>query len=254
MPIDAPRGPRHRAERPRRAPGTTARHLAPPVHGRALRLGLGAAAVVAIAAVPVATAPHASAATDATWDRLAACVSKGQWTLNAGDGRSGGLGLNATLWRQHGGTSYSRAPYLASREQQLAVGEDLLGSDGWSPWDPCADRLALTETDKGGAPMPIGGDGAAAAAARSAGPAAGTGPAADTGSGTGAGSDDGSGATSAAGSRTGRVHVVAYGDSLARIAQRYDLGWQQVYDANRGVVGVDPDRIVVGQRLVIPAG
>lgn len=241
MPTDVPPGPRHRAERPRRAPGTSARHLAPPVHGRALRIGMGAAAVVAIAAVPVATAPHASAATDATWDRLAACVSKGQWTLNAGDGRSGGLGLNATLWRQHGGTSYSRAPYLASREQQLAVGEDLLGADGWTPWDPCADRLALTETDKVGAPMPIGGDGAAAAAARTAAAA-------------GAGSGDGSEAASGAGPTVGRVHVVAYGDTLGRIAQRYGLGWQQVYDANRGVVGVDPDRIVIGQRLVIPAG
>lgn len=195
---------------------------------------MGAAAVVAIAAVPVATAPHASAATDATWDRLAACVSKGQWTLNAGDGPSGGLGMNAVVWRQHGGTGYSRAPYLASREQQLAVGEDVLVSDGWTPWNPCADRLALTETDKVGTPMPIGGDGAArSASSRAAGPDAGT--------------------TSGAGSRADRVHVVAYGDTLARIAQAYGLRWQQVYDANRAVVGVDPDRIVAGQRLAIPA-
>lgn len=237
MPTDAPRGPRHRAERPRRAPGTRARHVATPVPGRALRVGMGAAAVAVIAAAPVVTAPHASAATDATWDRLAACVSKGQWTLNAGDGPSGGLRLSTTLWGQHGGDGYARAPYLASREQQIAVGEDVLGSDGWSPWNPCANRLALTETDKVGSPMPVGGDGSPARAAAQ-------------GSGPGAGPEVGPGV----GPGAGRVHVVRYGDTLARIAQAYGLGWRQVYDANRGVVGVDPDRIVAGQRLVIPAG
>ena len=225
MPTDAPRGPRHRAERPRREPGTRGRHVAVPAPGRVRRAGLGAAAVAAIAAAPVAVAPHASAATDATWDRLAACASKGQWTLNSGDGRSGGLQLNTTLWDRYGGDGFARVPYLASREQQIAVGEGVLGAEGWSPWNPCANRLALTESDKVGSPMPVGGDGSGARqGAAPAGPA------------------------------SGRVHVVRYGDTLSSIGAAYHLTWEQVYDANRGVVGVDPDRIVVGQRLVLPVG
>ena len=224
MSTDAPAGPRHRAERPRREPGTHGRHVAEPVPGRARRAGLGAAAVAAIAVTPLAAAPHAAAATDATWDRLAACATKGQWTLNGGDGRSGGLALNATLWDAHGGDRYARAAYLASREQQIAVGEDVLGAEGWSPWNPCANRLALTESDRAGSPMPVGGDGSHGRGAPAVGPAA------------------------------SHVYVVQPGDTLARIGAAHRLGWWQVYDANRGVVGADPDRIDIGQRLVIPAG
>ena len=224
MPTDAPRGPRHRAQRPRRESGGRGRHVAEPSPGRVRRAGLGAAAVAAIAVAPVVVAPHASAATDATWDRLAACASKGQWTLNSGDGRSGGLQLNTTLWGRYGGEDFARAPYLASREQQIAVGEGVLDAEGWSPWNPCANRLALTESDKVGSPMPVGGDGA------------------------------GSRQGPLSGAPVARVHVVQPGDTLSRIGAAYHLTWSQVYDANRAVVGGNPDRIDVGQRLVIPAG
>ncbi|MYR59152.1 LysM peptidoglycan-binding domain-containing protein, partial [Streptomyces sp. SID625] len=55
--------------------------------------------------------------------------------------------------------------------------------------------------------------------------------------------------TSSAGSYTVRT-----GDSLTSIADSFDLhgGWHALYDANKGAVGADPDRIVAGQSLDVP--
>ena len=53
-------------------------------------------------------------------------------------------------------------------------------------------------------------------------------------------------------------HTVRRGDTLASIARRYaadaggSLTWQQVYAANRDVIGPNPDRIRPGQVLRIP--
>lgn len=52
-----------------------------------------------------------------------------------------------------------------------------------------------------------------------------------------------------------RYHVVASGDSLPKIAQKFygDMRkWPVIYEANRDVVGNDPNMIKLGQRLLIP--
>jgi LysM repeat protein len=51
---------------------------------------------------------------------------------------------------------------------------------------------------------------------------------------------------------TVRHYIVKSGDSLSAIASRYGMGWQQIYNANRSVIGNDPNRIYPGQNLVIP--
>jgi LysM repeat protein len=48
-----------------------------------------------------------------------------------------------------------------------------------------------------------------------------------------------------------RVHVVAKGDTLVKIAQAYQTSWRRIYDANRSVIGKDPKLIKPGQRLSI---
>ncbi len=52
-----------------------------------------------------------------------------------------------------------------------------------------------------------------------------------------------------------RTHTVAKGDSLSKIAKQY-YGkvtlWKQLYEANKAVVGPNPDLIKPGQVLVIP--
>ena len=54
----------------------------------------------------------------------------------------------------------------------------------------------------------------------------------------------------------GNSYTVKSGDSLSKIAKQH-LGdanaWRQIYDANRGVIGDDPDKIYPGQELKLPA-
>jgi nucleoid-associated protein YgaU len=52
-----------------------------------------------------------------------------------------------------------------------------------------------------------------------------------------------------------RTHTVQSGDSLWKIAKKhYGDGnrWQRIYDANRQVIGANPDKIYPGQVLQIP--
>ena len=53
-----------------------------------------------------------------------------------------------------------------------------------------------------------------------------------------------------------RYHVVASGDWLSKIAKKHygDMHkWPVIYEANRDVIGNDPDKIKPGQRLLVPA-
>ena len=55
--------------------------------------------------------------------------------------------------------------------------------------------------------------------------------------------------------QTATVHVVAFGESLWSIAQRYygdGTLWQVIYDGNRGVIGANPSLIYPSTRLTIP--
>jgi hypothetical protein len=51
-----------------------------------------------------------------------------------------------------------------------------------------------------------------------------------------------------------RTYTVRPGDTLTAIADRLGLAdWRALYEANRDVIGGDPNRIRVGQSLVIPS-
>ncbi len=52
-----------------------------------------------------------------------------------------------------------------------------------------------------------------------------------------------------------RTYTVKAGDNLWKIAQRFysqGMRWSEIYDANKGVIGPDPDLIQPGQVLTIP--
>jgi nucleoid-associated protein YgaU len=53
------------------------------------------------------------------------------------------------------------------------------------------------------------------------------------------------------GSSSGNTYTVQSGDTLSKIGQRYGVGWQKIYEANRDKLD-DPDKIYPGQELVIP--
>jgi LysM repeat protein len=50
-----------------------------------------------------------------------------------------------------------------------------------------------------------------------------------------------------------RTYTVRSGDTLSGIASKLGItDWRRLYDANRGVIGADPNRIFPGQVLVLP--
>ncbi|MET7905884.1 transglycosylase family protein [Streptomyces sp. NPDC005355] len=101
-------------------------------------------------AIPLFGAGGAQAAQTATWDRVAECESGGMWSANDGNGFYGGLQLTLDMWKSYGGTSYAPRPDLASRSQQIAVAESILGDRGPDAWPSCALNAGLT--DGSGAP------------------------------------------------------------------------------------------------------
>ncbi|MFD1214620.1 transglycosylase family protein, partial [Arthrobacter sp. GCM10027362] len=107
---------------------------------RVLRGGL---AVAALSGAGVAMAAPANAADGATWDALAQCESGGNWSINTGNGFSGGLQFTPSTWAAYGGAG---APENASREQQIAVAEKVLAGQGWGAWPACSAKLGLSGT------------------------------------------------------------------------------------------------------------
>ena len=71
------------------------------------------------------------------WDAVAACESSGNWGINTGNGFQGGLQFAPGTWSSHGGLSYAPAANLASREEQIAVANNVLASQGIGAWPVC---------------------------------------------------------------------------------------------------------------------
>ena len=93
-------------------------------------------------AVPLALAGHAAAAPDNEWDRVAACESGGNWAINTGNGYHGGLQFSQGTWASHGGGEYASSANQASRDQQIAVAERVLATQGKGAWPVCGRGLS----------------------------------------------------------------------------------------------------------------
>ncbi|MFD4135094.1 transglycosylase family protein [Streptomyces goshikiensis] len=77
------------------------------------------------------------------WDCMADCESSGRWSVNTGNGFFGGLQFWQRTWEEHGGLAFAARADLATREQQIAVAEELLGTQGWDAWPVCSKRYGL---------------------------------------------------------------------------------------------------------------
>ena len=75
------------------------------------------------------------------WDALAKCEAGGNWAINTGNGYYGGLQYNISTWNAYGGNAYAPRPDLATREQQIAIGEKTYAARGASPWPACGKHL-----------------------------------------------------------------------------------------------------------------
>jgi hypothetical protein len=90
----------------------------------------------------LALAGQAGAATDGEWDKVASCESGGNWAINTGNGYQGGLQFSPGTWSGHGGGEYAPAAHLATKDEQIAVAERVLGSQGRGAWPVCGRGLS----------------------------------------------------------------------------------------------------------------
>jgi hypothetical protein len=90
----------------------------------------------------IALAGHAAAAPDSEWDRVAACESGGNWGINTGNGYHGGLQFSQGTWASHGGGEYASSANQATRDQQIAVAERVLATQGRGAWPVCGRGLS----------------------------------------------------------------------------------------------------------------
>ncbi|MEU4129391.1 transglycosylase family protein [Streptomyces wuyuanensis] len=182
-------------------------------------------------ALPLIGAGTADAAPEDVWEKVAACESTGNWQINTGNGYFGGLQFSQSTWEQYGGTAYAARADLATRDQQIAVAEKVLDGQGPRAWPVCSTRAGLTRDDDTPDASPERQLRAQAALSRRTVPQA----------------------TPTTVPTQRESYTVTPGDSLSGIAasERVRGGWQALYDANRKVVGADPDLIHPGQRLVL---
>ncbi|ASF13236.1 resuscitation-promoting factor Rpf1 domain-containing protein [Nocardia brasiliensis] len=118
------------------------RHRKPSSTGRTVAKVAVTGAIMGTAGV--ALAGNASAAPDSDWDRLAQCEAGGNWGINTGNGFQGGLQFSPSTWKAHGGGEYAASANQATREQQIAVAEKVLASQGWGAWPSCSANLGLS--------------------------------------------------------------------------------------------------------------
>jgi resuscitation-promoting factor RpfA len=90
----------------------------------------------------IALAGHAAAAPDSEWDHVAACESGGNWGINTGNGYHGGLQFSQGTWAAHGGGEFASSANQATRNQQIAVAERVLATQGRGAWPVCGRGLS----------------------------------------------------------------------------------------------------------------
>jgi len=196
-------------------------------------------------AIPLATvgAGTAQAAEVSTWNKVAACESSGDWSINTGNGYYGGLQFTQSTWEAYGGTAYAHRADLATRDQQIAIAEKVLKGQGPGAWPVCSVRAGLTRG--GGTPdIHVGGTKVTDKKTKAEDAKAQTVVKRSV-------KDVQPQTTPQSRAGTAEMYTVVRGDTLSGIAdtERVDGGWHGLYAANRTTVGDDPDLILPGQRL-----
>ncbi|MGY1670022.1 transglycosylase family protein [Geodermatophilus sp. SYSU D00710] len=211
---------------------------------------------VAAAAIGVAAGP-ASAAAPNDWDAVAQCESSGNWSINTGNGYYGGLQFSQSTWEAFGGLDHAPRADLATKAQQIAVAEATLDVQGPGAWPTCGKNLDPSAPEAG-SPEAAAAPAPAPAQEPAAAPAPAPAPAAEEPAPAPAPAEDADrswdrGSRWDRGDGDGGSYVVKSGDTLGKIAraQGVDGGWRALWAANRDECS-DPNRIYVGQELLLP--
>ncbi|MEV6568823.1 transglycosylase family protein [Streptomyces kronopolitis] len=198
-----------------------------------------AAALLAAGALNLASGELAEARTGGAWDRLAGCESGGNWRTDTGNGFSGGLQFTHSTWHAYGGSAYASRASRATRAQQIQVAKRVLARQGWRAWPACSSSLGLNSAPRHLAPRRTN----RRVAPRWPSSTATRGwvrhPQAHYQSDR---------HRSGSGSLTVNV-----GDTVSGLANSHGCGWHEFYWLNRKVIGVNPDIIFPGMRLLVPS-
>lgn len=205
----------------------------------AARRGATVAAISMAGLALSATAANATTSTS-TWDALAQCESGGNWATNTGNGYTGGLQFSPTTWAAYGGTGSAAD---ASREQQIAVAEQVQAAQGWGAWPSCAAQLGLSggATGTTSQAVPLQSAPATAAPVQSvpvqSAPVQAAAP-----------------LHRAPVAISGETYTLEAGDTLSIVAEKLGIvgGWQKLADANLDTIA-DPDLVFAGQVIQLPA-
>ncbi|MFE3513776.1 transglycosylase family protein [Streptomyces sp. NPDC059166] len=254
---------------------------ATPQHAPAQAPAQAATARAAVAPA-ITTVTGVTGGTD--WDRIAQCESSGRWNTNTGNGYHGGLQFSPSTWRAYGGAKYAPRADLATRSEQIAVGERVARSQGMGAWPTCgrlgaggsssssssssssasssggSDRSDVAQSapkrqsaggSNSGSSQNASSGGSSSGNSYSGGSSSGSHESANSGS-----SASDSGATRYSEDLVGEeTYVVESGDVLSAIAERADVdgGWPALYELNREVLDQGPHLIFPGQRLRLNA-
>ena len=200
---------------------------------RAIGVGAGLALSFGIGLAGAAPAEAASS----VWDKVAQCESGGNWKINTGNGYYGGLQFAAGTWKAYGGRTYASQAHRATKAEQIAIARRVLAGQGPGAWPTCSRRAGLTKAN-----------GKASANAT---------PATNSGASAIQKSSDSKvkiakKSTQKKYSATGKTVHVKRGDTLRKIAKRYDVkgGWKGLWKLNKKTIK-DPNLIYIGQSIKI---
>ncbi len=215
----------------------------------------------------IALAGHAAAAPDSEWDRVAACESGGNWSINTGNSFYGGLQFTRSTWLAYGGGAYASRADLATKSQQIAVAQRTLAGQGPGAWPVCSKRAGLTRSNGGATSSSVPQSSSSKSSSSSSTKKSYSTPKKTTSTKKSYTSTKKSytstkkSYTSTKKSYTtprvstgnGARIVVKSGNTLSKLATKYNVqgGWKAIYNANRGTVS-NPNLIFVGQVLRLP--
>ncbi|MFI9066504.1 transglycosylase family protein [Streptomyces sp. NPDC053429] len=108
-----------------------------------LAAAVSLASVAGMAGSLLAAAP-ATAASLATWDKVAQCEATGNWQAVDSTGTYfGGLQFSQSTWQAYGGLAYASRADRATKQQQILIGEKVLKGQGERAWPLCGPSSGL---------------------------------------------------------------------------------------------------------------
>ena len=193
-------------------------------------LGLIAGLALTLGIALAGTTPASAATT--VWDKVAKCESGNRWHISTGNGYYGGLQFSSGTWKGFGGRKYASQAHKATKAEQIAIARRVLAGQGAGAWPTCGRRAGLTKANGKADKKAVPATNPGASKSKSTKPVVKKKP-----------------AVKAKSTAIKRVKVVR-GDTLAKIANRYDVkgGWRGLWKLNKKTLK-NPNRIYVGQVL-----